>query len=111
MAKYDNMIQQKKDLVLKRKDDVEKACQKLMNLESSISYCDVSKITNIPLKTLQGPNYKEIIKTWQQLKLDDSSNRGELHVYKKEIAHLKEIIHKLIDQNSALKTEIYRLNK
>lgn len=109
----------KKEKVLKRQKEVERACIKLLNENVELTYSNISQetfmndkdIDNIPVKTLQNKNYKPIIDKYRKINEEKVAGSKELNRAREEIKYLRKIIEKLNQENHNLKTELYYSGK
>ncbi len=109
----------KKENVLKRQIEVERACIKLLDENMKLTYRNISQetfkdskdIDNIPIKTLQNKNYKPIIDKYRKINEEKVSGSKELNRAREEIKYLRKIIEKLNQENHNLKTELYYIGK
>jgi ssDNA-binding replication factor A large subunit len=101
-AKISKLLKMKEEEVIKKRESIKVACEKLREEKSLITYRSISVLTGIPIKTLENKKYSSYI-----ISLRDEENQSEdkeILRLKAELKHLYSVIEKLHKENHGLKT-------
>ncbi|MGF7057340.1 hypothetical protein [Brassicibacter mesophilus] len=108
MTKELKMVRVKKELVANRLEIVEASCIKLSEINTKITYENISKETNIPEKTLQREPYVSVIRQYRNKSNNIIYTNTEVKALKQKCEYQNLIISKLRQQIKSLNTELYK---